>query len=56
MFYFSCILLFSTLITPTPPPYNLLLSGVRATCFSLCSDKDSAIIFRTGCLPGVNPP
>jgi hypothetical protein len=32
------------------------LSGVGTTCFSLCCDKDSAIIFTTGRLPDVNPP
>jgi hypothetical protein len=31
-----------------------LLSGVDATCFSSCCDKDSAIIFGTGRLPYVN--
>jgi hypothetical protein len=37
-------------------PTRIPLSGVGATCFSSCCDKDSAIIFTTGRLPDVNPP
>jgi hypothetical protein len=40
----------------TLPPILIPLSGVGTTCFSLCCDKDSAIIFTTGRLPDVNPP
>jgi hypothetical protein len=36
-------------------PTLIPLSGVGATCFSSCCDKDSAIIFTTGRLPDVNP-
>jgi hypothetical protein len=37
-------------------PTLIPLSGVGATCFSSCCDKDSAINFTTGRLPDVNPP
>jgi hypothetical protein len=29
-------------------------SGVGTTCFLSCCDKDSSIIFTTGCLPDIN--
>jgi hypothetical protein len=37
-------------------PTLIPLSGVGATCFSSCCDKDWAIIFTTGRLPEINPP
>jgi hypothetical protein len=38
------------------PTLFLHYVGVGTTCFSSRCDKDSAIIFTTGCLPDVNAP
>jgi hypothetical protein len=37
-------------------PTLIPLNGVSKICFSLCCDKDSAIMFMTGRLLDVNPP